>query len=99
MIVIKKCGSITLALALCNWSKLQQTRREVAKIGILPRYSLLEHLDDCIKEETLEQLLNGHENDRRIEKDGKGLVQRKLTKSDILFTCSNIFTNYLCSKR
>ena len=59
--------------------------------------------------ETWEQLLNGGEN-LKNESEGNGQEEKVnrmmitrpkqlLTKSDILFTCSNIFTNYLCSKR
>lgn len=63
-------------------------RRLVAQLGILPRFgsNLFKHLDKCIQQEV------GY----FVGELQEGLV---LKKSDLLATCSNIFTNYLCSKR
>lgn len=49
-----------------------------------------------------ENLRNESGRNGREEKVDRMMITRPkqlLTKSDILFTCSNIFTNYLCSKR
>lgn len=63
-------------------------RRLVAQLGILPRFgsNLFKQLDCCIQQEVK----------YFIGELQEGLV---LKKSDLLATCSNIFTNYLCSKR
>ncbi|KAI1305954.1 Cytochrome P450 -like protein [Halotydeus destructor] len=77
------------SLALCDWSDLQRMRRIVAQLGILPRYGsrLHHHLDACIQTD-IQPYIN------HVLKS-----QLVLEKFDLLYMCSNIFTNYLCSTR
>lgn len=76
------------ALALCDWTDLQRKRRLVATIGILPRFgsNLYHHLNACIQIDVAAY-------------DAVLKRERVLRKSDLLFACANMFTNYLCSKR
>ena len=83
--------SVLTALALCDWSELQKTRRTIAQSGVLPKYGskTYNQLSKCIETEvqiTVNEL---------IDKKGECI----LTKQNVIVLCSNVFFKYLCSKK
>ncbi|CAG0905771.1 unnamed protein product, partial [Darwinula stevensoni] len=80
-------------MALCDWSNLQKTRRNIVNSYTHPRPSsdTFRHLNDVIAAE-VDRLIET----LREESTGGGRIQ---PKQPLLQACANVFTSYLCSRR
>ncbi|KAI9590339.1 cytochrome P450 307a1-like [Glossina fuscipes] len=86
-------GDRNNSLALCNWSPLQQKRRNLARSHCSPRDSSshFQRMSDIGCLEITELMLKlKNEISKGHELDIKALLQR---------TCANMFTHYMCSVR
>jgi cytochrome P450 family 307 subfamily A len=77
------------ALALCDWSDLQKTRRRIARFYCSPRFASPQfgQLSSVAAQET-QRLLE------RIRSNGDAALR---VKPLIQATCANMFANYMCS--
>lgn len=78
------------ALALCDWSSLQKTRRSIARTYCAPKFTSLQYDDVNLAGcETIEAFLD------QIQKQPTGKLCN--IKPIILSACANMFTQYMCS--
>lgn len=80
------------ALAFCDWSDLQKTRREMLRNHVFPRAF-------TCKYDQLNVIIASEVENLLVHLDRPLGTMKVAVKPLILSTCANIFTNYFCSRR
>ncbi|KAJ8951928.1 hypothetical protein NQ318_013594 [Aromia moschata] len=80
----------SIALALCDWSSLQKTRRSIARTYCSPRFTSLQY--DTVNKVAVDELTGFVNELRKLPQDTPVNI-----KPIVMGACANMFTQYMCS--